>query len=319
MNIRKLLKIKPAHWAVFFFVLTQSVALFIVSRMNPFLEDNNIYVAPQGNPEIIPILPSDPITTTATSGDVIITTTPFWTALVPQLLYFFAVIIAVGLILYFIPMWALKKVFRVIFAVLFGWGVFIALVFWTPLAVSLGVAVAVGLLWLITPRIWLHNLMMLLAMASLGAVFGRLIIPWQAMILLGVIAVYDFFAVRFGYMLWLANSMSKINTLPAFFIPRFASEWKDSLEAQSVTEMAEKEPSDRDFSILGGGDIGFPVLLASSVYFAYGFSSALLVAGFALVGIVAAYLIQALILKGKPMPALPPIAALCLIALFIVR
>ncbi len=319
MNIRKLLKIRPAHWAVLFFVLAQSVALFIASRMDPYLEEKDIYIPPQGNPEIIPVLPSAPVTTTVASGEVIITETPFWSALLPQILYFFAVIIVVGLILYFIPMWALKKVFRVVFAVLFAWGVFITLVFWTPLAVSLAVAAVVGLLWLITPRIWLHNLMMLLAMASLGAVFGRWIIPWQAMILLGVIAIYDFFAVRFGYMLWLANSMSKINTLPAFFIPRFASEWKDSLEAQSVTEMARKKPDDRDFSILGGGDIGFPVLLASSVYFAYGLNSALLVAAFALAGIVVAYLIQALILKGKPMPALPPIAALSIIALFIVR
>ena len=298
-------------------MLAQSIALFIVSRMNPFLEENNIYVAPQGDPEIISIWPSTPPSTT-TPGEVV-TTTPFWTSLGPMLIYFFVVIIVMGLILYFIPMSALKRVFRVIFAVLFAWGVFIALVFWTPFAISLAVAAVAGLLWLITPRIWLHNLMMLLAMASLGAVFGRMIIPWQAMILLLVIAVYDFFAVRFGYMLWLANSMSKINTLPAFFIPRFASEWKDSLEAQSVAEMAEREPPDRDFSILGGGDIGFPVLLASSVYFAYGISSALLVAGFALGGIVAAYLIQTLVLKGKPMPALPPIAALSLIALFIVR
>ena len=236
-----------------------------------------------------------------------------------MILYFFAVIVVLGLILYFIPMSALKKVFRVIFAFLFAWGVFIALVFWTPLALSLAVAAIVGLLWLITPRIWLHNLMMLLAMASLGAVFGRMIIPWTAMILLLVIAVYDFFAVRFGYMLWLANSMSKINTLPAFFIPRFISEWKDSLNEKSVTDMVELKPADRDFSILGGGDIGFPVLLASSVYFAYGINSALLVAAFALAGIIAAYLIQAVFLKGRPMPALPPIAALSLIALFIVR
>ena len=319
MNFKQLLKLRPAHWAVFFFVTAQAAAFFIVSRMDPFLEKHDIYVAPQGDPEIIPILPSAPITTTATSGEVVITTTPYWTALLPQIIYFFIVIVVMGLILYFIPMWALKKVFRAIFAVLFAWGVFIALVFWAPLAVSLAVAATVGLLWLITPRIWLHNLMMLLAMASLGAVFGRFIIPWQAMILLGVIAVYDFFAVRFGYMLWLADKLSTTNTLPAFFIPRFISEWKDSLSDKSVADMAELKPADRDFSILGGGDIGFPVLLASSVYFAYGINSALLVAAFALAGIIGAYFIQAVFLKGKPMPALPPIAALSLIGLLIVR
>ena len=73
------------------------------------------------------------------------------------------------------------------------------------------------------------------------------------------------------------------------------------------------------FSILGGGDIGFPVLLVSSVYFGYGLPDAILVAVFSLLGLICAYWIQTAFLKGRPMPALPPIAVLSLIALLIVR
>jgi presenilin-like A22 family membrane protease len=80
----------------------------------------------------------------------------------------------------------------------------------------------------------------------------------------------------------------------------------------------EGELLDRKYSILGGGDIGFPLLLSSSVYFAYGFNNALLVAMFSLLGLVGAYMIQATFLKGKPMPALPPIAVLSLVGLLIV-
>jgi presenilin-like A22 family membrane protease len=160
---------------------------------------------------------------------------------------------------------------------------------------------------------------MLLAMASLGAVFGRMISPWTAMILLLIIAVYDFFAVRFGYMLWLAKKMSETSTLPAFFLPRFISEWKSNLQEKNIADLTEVKPSERNFSILGGGDIGFPILLVSSVYFAYGFIDAILVAAFALIGIIGAYWIQAVFLKGNPMPALPPIAALSLVGLLIVR
>ena len=317
MNFKQLLKLRPAHWAVFFFVLAQAAALFIVSRMGGFLEKNNIYIAPQAPPETISFWPTPPPATVPPGTEV--TTTPFWTSLGPMLIYFFIVIVVLSIVLFVIPMSVLKKVFRAIFAVLFAWGVFIALVFWLPLVPAVIVAAVVGVLWMLTPRIWLHNLAMLLAMASLGAVFGRMISPWTAMILLLIIAVYDFFAVRFGYMLWLADKLSTINTLPAFFIPRFISEWKDSLSDKSVADMAELKPTDRDFSILGGGDIGFPVLLASSVYFAYGINSALLVATFALAGIIGAYFIQAVFLKGRPMPALPPIAALSLIGLLIVR
>ena len=42
------------------------------------------------------------------------------------------------------------------------------------------------------------------------------------------------------------------------------------------------------------------------------------IAAFALAGIALAYLIQAKILKGRPIPALPPIAVLSLAGLLIV-
>ncbi len=314
MEIKRKIKLKPAYWAVLIFVLAQTVALSIISRMDGFLENNNIYIPPQSSPEVISFWPPP---ATATPGAE--AAAPFWTSLGPMLIYFFAVVIVLGIVLSVIPMSALKNVLRVIFSFLFAWAVFIALIFWIPVAIAIIVSIIVGLAWLLAPRVWLHNVAMLLAVASLGAVFGRMISPWTAMMLLLVIAIYDFFAVRFGYMLWLATKLSESVTLPAFFIPRFISEWKASLREQSVANLAAMEPQDRDFSILGGGDVGFPILLVSSAYFAYGFNSAILVAAFSVAGIIAVYWIQAAFLKGKPMPALPPIAALSLIGLLIIR
>jgi presenilin-like A22 family membrane protease len=314
MKIKK--GFKPAYWAIVIFIATQIVAFSIVSRMDNFLETNEIYIPPQSSPETISFWPQPP---PVTSIPGIEAPAPFWTSLGPIIIYIFSVVIVLGIILYVIPMSVLKKVLRIVFSLLFSWGVFISLVFWFPVVVAVIISAIVGLAWLLAPKIWLHNIAMLLAMASLGAVFGRMISPWTAMILLLIIAVYDFFAVRFGYMLWLANKMSESTTLPAFFIPRFISEWKSSLQEKNITDLAELKPSERDISILGGGDIGFPILLVASVYFAYGFSNAILVAAFALIGIIGAYWIQAVFLKGKPVPALPPIAALSLIGLIIVR
>jgi len=70
---------------------------------------------------------------------------------------------------------------------------------------------------------------------------------------------------------------------------------------------------------LGGGDIAFPVLLVSSTYFGYGLPSALLIAGLTLVGLIGAYWIQAVFLKGRPMPALPPIAVMALAGILLLR
>ena len=82
-------------------------------------------------------------------------------------------------------------------------------------------------------------------------------------------------------------------------------------------DLKKEEPDRREYAILGGGDIGFPLMLAVSVFFAANLASAMLVGVFALMGLMSAFLIQSLWLKGKPMPALPPIAFFSLIGFLI--
>jgi presenilin-like A22 family membrane protease len=303
---------KPVYWSILIFILAQILTFAVVWRQDPFLEENNIYIPPQPTEVII-----WPTPTTLPGGEVI--TPPPTSSLGPILIYFAVLIAVMGVVLALIPLSALKLVFRLLFAWLFAWGVFILLVFWLPLWLTLTIAVSVGLLWLFRPKIWLHNLVMVIAMVSVAAVFGRLISPWTAMILLLALAVYDYFAVRFGYMLWMVNRMSRVTTLPAFILPRDAADLQGSLRESDVSRIVAQKPEDREFSILGGGDIAFPLLLTASVYFTKGPLTALIIAAASLAGLIAAYWIQAVFLKGKPIPALPPIAALALIAfLFVV-
>ena len=311
MKINRLTRSNPVFWSILIFIAAQILTFGVISRENDFLEANQIYVPPQ--PEALSLWPQP---TVGPSGEV--TQTPAYESLGPILIYFFSVVIILGLVLFFIPMKALRFLLRALFAFLFSWSIFVILVFWIPIWAALLVGIAVGVVWFLMPRVWLQNLVMVLAMVGVGAVFGRLISPWTTMALLLALAVYDFLAVRFGYMVWLAKKLSDSNTLPAFFIPRSAGEWKNRMQESTVTRLTEEKSSDRKYSILGGGDIAFPLLLASSVYFAQGFYGALVVAAFSLVGLIGAYWIQAVFLKGKPMPALPPIAALSLIGLLIV-
>jgi len=133
-----------------------------------------------------------------------------------------------------------------------------------------------------------------------------------------VISVYDVLAVRLGYMLWMVKRLSESGTLPAFVIPRRISAWNLNLKEAGFKKLFEDVSAEMEFSILGGGDIGFPLLLIVSVFFVYGFTSSAIVAVFSLLGLVSAYLIQLFLLKGKPMPALPPISFLSLIGFLIV-
>ena len=307
------LKFKPVYWSILIFILAQALTFVVVARENPFLEENNIYVPPQPTQPVI----IWPVPTTSPSG--VVTTPPAASSLGPVLLYFAGLILVLGIVLFLIPLSALKFIFRLMFALLFAWGIFILLIFWLPLAATVPIALAIGLLWLFKPKIWLHNMVMVVALVSVSAVFGRLMSPWTAMILLLALAVYDFFAVRFGYMLWMAKKMFRSGSLPAFILPRHASDWRSSMRQSDFGQKLEEEPEARSYSILGGGDIAFPLLLTASVFFAQGFNSAIIIAALSLTGLIAAYWIQAVFLKGKPMPALPPIALLSLIGLLIVR
>jgi presenilin-like A22 family membrane protease len=292
------------------FVVAQMLILLVAPRIDPFLEENDID---------IPTQPSAPISwwpgeVTLPSGDVI--DVPANSALGPILIYIFAAVAVLGLILSKIPVKALKVLLRLLFALLFSWGAFIATVFYVPLPLAVAIAVAFGTFWFLIPLVWLHNLVLILAVSSLGAVFGRFITPWTAMAIILALAVYDFLAVRFKFMLWMADRLSQVNALPALIIPKNHSEWNLNLKKRE--KIVEMNPAEREYSILGGGDIAFPCLLTASVYFAQGLKPAAIIAALGLLGLVSVYAIQAIFLKGKPMPALPPIAAFTLVGLLII-
>jgi len=241
---------------------------------------------------------------------------PAHSALGPILIYILAAAAVLGITLSKIPLTALKVFLRVLFALLFSWGALIATVFYVPLPAAVAIAVAFGTFWFLIPLVWLHNLVLILAVSSLGAVFGRFITPWTAMAIILALAIYDFLAVRFRFMLWMADRLSQINALPALIIPKDYSEWNFNLKKRE--KIIEVNPAAREYSILGGGDIAFPCLLTASVYFARGLVPAVIIAVFGLLGLVSVYAIQAKFLKGKPMPALPPIAAFTLVGLLVI-
>ena len=311
MSTKRPSKLNTVYLGLLLFVIAQMLILFVAPRIDPFLEENNIDI-PTQPPAPIAWWPGE---TTLPSGEVV--NVPVNSALGPILIYIFVAVAVLGITLYKIPLTALKALLRLLFALLFSWGAFIATVFYVPLPVAVAIAVAFGAVWFLIPLVWLHNLVLILAVSSIGAVFGRFITPWTAMAIILALAVYDFLAVRFKFMLWMADRLSQVNALPALIIPKSYSDWNFNLKKREQ-KIIELNPAQREYSILGGGDIAFPCLLTSSVYFARGLGPAAIIAAFGLLGLVSVYAIQAIFLKGKPMPALPPIAAFTLIGLFII-
>lgn len=284
--MQKRAKLNPFLWSSLILIISQAFALYVAFREKHFVE---VY---QITPPEIPLgLP---------------------------LVYFFGAVVLLGAILLLVPVDKLRMVFRIMFMFLFAWGMFITLGLSLPIPAASLISIAGGLTWLFMPRVWLHNLLMIFTLASVGAVFGFLLSPWTAISFMLVISVYDVLAVRLGYMLWMVKRLSESGTLPAFVIPRRISAWNLNLKEAGFKKLFEDVSAEREFSILGGGDIGFPLLLIVSVFFVYGFTSSAIVAVFSLLGLVSAYLIQLFLLKGKPMPALPPITFVSLIGFLIV-
>ncbi len=240
------------------------------------------------------------------------------------LAYFTGVVALVALVLFIIPVSKVRLLFRLLFTLMYAWGVFVivALVLPTPYVYGVPIgagtaAIVAGIAWLLLAKVWVHNLLLLLTISAAGSVFGFFFSPWAFMIFMLLVAVYDLLAVRFGFMVWMASKLSESTTLPAFIFPRDLKDWGMSLCAINVSHLAKVEAERREFSILGGGDIGLPLMLVASVFFATDLTSALLVGGFALIGLATAFFIQSIWLKGKPMPALPPIATFSLAGLLV--
>jgi presenilin-like A22 family membrane protease len=237
----------------------------------------------------------------------------------PVLGYFFGVVIAVGLILFFIPVSKLRLALKVLFSFFYIWGIFIILALVLPTAAAVGIAVIIAAVWFFFSYVWLQNLLLLVTLVSVGVVFGALVSPWTVLYLLLAISIYDIVAVTLGYMMWMARKLSEADTLPAFIMPKSLTQWRLNLKGSTVQKLFDEESSEREFSMLGGGDLGFPLVFVVSVFFAYGYSGAFIVAGASILGLIFAYLLQIYLLKGKPLPALPPISFLSILGFLIVH
>ena len=278
-------RLSPFLWSGLVMVLALTLALYVAIREKLFFEANQIV-----SPDI---------------------------SLGPAIAYFFGVVVVLALILFIIPLSKLRLVFRILFTLMFAWGIFIVIALILPPAAAYPLAIIAGIAWLFWARVWLHDLLLLITLSGAGSVFGFLFSPWTFMIFMLIIAVYDVVAVRFGFMIWMADKLSESATLPAFIFPKKIRDWKLNLKNVRVGDLKKEESDRREYSILGGGDIGFPLMLALSVFFETDLVSAVLVGVFALMGLMSAFLIQSFWLRGKPMPALPPIAFFSLIGFLI--
>lgn len=199
--------------------------------------------------------------------------------------------------------------FRALFILSVWWGSALVLSVWLSDLIALIVSTVAAFLWLWRAPLLLHNVLVILGIAGIASVFGLRFAPETIVFFLIAFSLYDVIAVyKTKHMIRLAKTMLEVRAIFAVVAPVKISYF--------LAPLKNVAPG-KEFMILGGGDLAFPLMLASSVLPA-ALTHAVIVAGFAFLGFTASTLLF-FFLGKKPMPALPPIAALSILGFLITK
>ncbi len=178
-------------------------------------------------------------------------------------------------------------------------------------ALSATTALIFGFWKVFKPNFWIQNLTEIFVYGGLAAIFVPVFNMFSVSILLILISIYDIYAVwKSKHMVTLAKSQMKAKVFAGILIPY-----------QPIKSLAEKKLSGSlkkikvRTAILGGGDIGFPLIFAGVVMKDFGLWQSLIIPVFALLGL-AALLFTAK--EKKFYPAMPFISAGCFLGLLVV-
>lgn len=190
---------------------------------------------------------------------------------------------------------------------------------WVSDGTAIILAAAVILARFLAPRIIIHNIVMIIAICGVAINFGLNIDPFDAVLLLIVIAVYDFLAVYLtGHMVKMFRSTVSMGTVFAMIIPdRFSNLAMSVKEVEKGRDLSTHRLIPNDFVYLGGGDLAFPLILGISAAARYGAVSAIFVLVGAVIGLLALNLIFTAQKEKKPMPALPALAVFSILGFLV--
>ncbi len=185
--------------------------------------------------------------------------------------------------------WKLWFFLSVIFTLLIAFSAFINQV------LALLFAVVLALIKVYKPNVIVHNLTEVFIYGGLAAIFVPVLSVLSISILLILISIYDMIAVwKTKHMIKLAKFQSKLKVFAGLIIPY----------GKNKT------------AILGGGDIGFPLLFSGTILKTYGLIDALITVVFTSLALLTLLILAE---KKKYYPAMPFISIGCFIGLLVIN
>jgi len=175
---------------------------------------------------------------------------------------------------------------------------YIAFAAFIPAFYALIIALLIAIVKVFRPNLIVHNLSELFLYGGLAAIFVPILNVLYAFILLILLSAYDMYAVwKSKHMVSMAKFQTKSGIFAGLSIP-YALPKKGGKKMKVRT------------AVLGGGDMGFPLIFAGSVLVASGFLSAL----FVVFGATASLFVLLLLSqKDKFYPAMPFLTVGCVV------
>ena len=185
---------------------------------------------------------------------------------------FIAILLGTGLVLLLIK-YNLSIVLKlwfflvIIITLAFGFAAFL------PEMYALALALIIALWKMLRPNIVIHNLSELFIYGGLAAIFVPLLNVFGAFMLLAVISIYDIIAVwHTKHMIKMAEFQTKAKVFAGLFIP-YGKHDPIAHSALSKAAPTKKKPKEDHTghhvpvkaAVLGGGDMGFPLIFAGVV------------------------------------------------------
>lgn len=177
---------------------------------------------------------------------------------------------------------------------------------WIGDSAAIFIAFALILTRYLMPRIVIHNIAIIIAVVGVAINFGLSLDPFDAVLLLIAISVYDFLAVYVtGHMVRMFRSTVSLGTVFAIIVPdKFFGLF------EKISDVAKNKGKTllENFVYLGGGDLAFPLILGVSAAMKYSSGSAIFVLIGAILGLFVLNLIFTAQKEMRPMPAMPALA-----------
>ena len=208
------------------------------------------------------------------------------------LAFLVATLVLILLLKYVKKPWLLKVLFYL--AILEGlWLFSLAYYDWPNNLLFLGIAI---LLWLIYNNVFIHDLIIILAISAIAVIFGTNIAPSTGILILLFLAVYDYWAVyKTTHMVQMFKGLAESKVYFTLIIPQSFKDLFKNIKFVSPNI---------DFMFLGTGDIALPAIFIVACL-QFNLLTSLITGLGALFGFILLYIVFITQKERQPMPGLP--------------